>query len=342
MTNDDSENSKVILNIPELKNVTLTRVEFIKDKANQSKKKVYQQSVTTFLNWYVSYCNTNLKTKKYSDDKIAEIIFCADFKNQSHFNEYLIKSLCISREYVEYLIPKITQKNIQVYEHTILSLQTDLEWLIANYEVNVKKSTQKISLNSGRRKNLSPTDIFSALRTVFFIEEIEKIEDLYLRDLKPIAMFQIRQLIEIFGRNIIGYYAITKNDLPVKKFTQIAWDFIQEENNKNNSRITFPFNVDTIIAINAWSNDFVHTTFLHNSYIQYFALKAINVLFYSKSSGIKIYTNATTQKFDISDIKIEQYNSLKIDFENYLISRMPEIKVEWMDPKNVGAYIISL
>jgi len=76
-------------------------------------------------------------------------------------------------------------------------------------------------------------------------------------------------------------------------------------------------------------------------HIQFFVLKTIGLLFASKTKGIKIYTGKTIRKFDCADIKITNYNSLKTDFENYLTSRMPDISVEWMETKKVGAYIIN-
>ncbi|MDN3692524.1 hypothetical protein QWZ06_09670 [Chryseobacterium tructae] len=205
-----------------------------------------------------------------------------------------------------------------------------------------------ISLKRWRRTDLSPTDIYSAARTLFFIEEFSNIEDLYLRDLKPNVMFQIRQLLEIFGKNIVGYYSITHNNQPVKKFTQIAWDFIDEECKKDISRIKLPFEIKTITLLNSWANDFVHTTFLHNSYIQYFAIKMLNVLFSSSTStststkGITIYNGCKIEKYDIADITISNYNSLKDDFKNFLLTKKQGIEINWMPIDKVGAYILSV
>jgi hypothetical protein len=86
----------------------------------------------------------------------------------------------------------------------------------------------------------------------------------------------------------------------------------------------------------------VHSTYLYSSYVQFFALKTIGVLFASKTKGIKIYTGRSLRKFDCADIKITDYNSLKTDFENTLTSRMPGIVIDWMNVDKVGAYIISL
>lgn len=313
-----------------------------KTKKTHYHKKKLLEKLNSFFDWHINYCNSILKGKIYSQNNVASIVLKTEFKNKSHWNEYIKKSLFLSLEYTEYLKGVVELKNLTAFEHTISNLKIDLEWLIARVEIDIKKTATSISLNSGRRKNLSPTDLYSAARTLFRIEEFSKMEDLYLRDLKPVVMFQIRQLLEVYGRELIGFYSINdQNGLPVKKFTQISWEFIKEEIKSSNSRIRFPFNVQMIIDINKWTNNFVHTTYLHNSYIQYFALKAINVLFASKTKGIKIYTGRKVTKFNIADIEIRNYNALKTDFEQYLNSRIPNIVVEWMPTEKVGAYIIT-
>jgi hypothetical protein len=331
-----------ILDISELKQLRTDQHSFSSKKTDPAFKKKYYESLISFFDWYLDYCSKILKSKSYPDKQICECVFRTKFKSENQWKEYLLKSIYISSEYVKYLKGKISETNIHKYDHTIISLEIDLEWLIASFEVQYKKTTDKISLNSGRRKNLSPTDIYSAARTLFYIEEFDNIDDLYLRDLKPVVMFQIRQLLEIFGKDLLGYYSISDIDgNGVKKFTQIAWEFIKEEIKKPDSRIEFPFDVHMILSINSWSNSFVHTTYLYSSYIQFFALQTINVLFASKSKGIKIYTGHNQRKFDCADIKVNKYNSLKADFESYLNSKKPDIVVDWMETKSVGAYIIT-
>lgn len=228
------------------------------------------------------------------------------------------------------------------YIHTLTSLDADLEKYIANFEVNYRESKTKISLTSGRRANLSPTEIYSASRELFYIEECENIEDLYLRDLKPVVMFQIRQLIELFGKNILGYYSIVDNNgNEIKKFTQEAWKFIKEECKKADSRIEFPYNLDIILSINDWSNSFVHSTFIYSSFIQFYALESLNLLFRPISKGVKIYNGKVRRSNQFTEIKIINYNSLKSDFENHLKNYM-RLKVDWMPLNEVGAYIINL
>ena len=138
-----------------------------------------------------------------------------------------------------------------------------MERIITYWEFFPYNDKDKICLRSSRRKNLIPYEIYSSINDLFFIEKHNKIEDLYLRDLKPVVMFQIRQLLEIYGKNLIGYNSILdENGNQIKKFTQIAWAFIKKDVKKNDSKIEIPFDIDVIISLNKWANSFVHSTYL--------------------------------------------------------------------------------
>lgn len=308
----------------------------------------YDQSIlfkkaNAFFDWYINYSDTARKGKAYSQKQIAEIIFKDALKSEAEMKEFLLKSFLISSDYVKHLKSSITESNIKRYDHTLGNLITDLEWLISQYEVHIKKTVPSVKIESWRRKNLSPTDIYGAAKQMFFIEELENLDQLYLRDLKPVVMFQIRQLLEIYGKNILGIVDITNKDgMPVKKFTQVSWEFIAEEVKRPNPRISFPFDIQTILNINSWANSFVHTTYLYNDYIQFYALNAIKVLFMSTEKAIKTYDGQNQKKFLLADIKIRDYNALKVDFELFLTSRMSDVRVEWDHMKNVGAHITSL
>jgi hypothetical protein len=341
------EKDKCIVDFSQIKQLNNEYFKYTKDKSDLIQRKRYYDSLITFFDWFsLDYYPTVIKpNKEYHVKHLAECIFKEKFKTKREFQEYLFKSIYVAKNYIDYLRNKIREDNIGTYSHALRSLLTDLEWLITKIEFNIKSYDKTLTPSSWRRKDLSPRDIYSAANTLFFIEEFKNIEDLYLRDLKPVVMFQIRQILEVFGRNLLGYDSINdKNGNIIKKFTQISWEFIKEEIKKTNSRIELPFDLSTILLINNWSNSFVHTTYLYSSYIQFFALKTINCLFYSDNKvGIKIYNGKIISCTDFGDIKIKEYNLLKIDFENYLKnkSHSPDILVEWMSLDDVGAYIVS-
>lgn len=336
-------NIEYILEIKELRElidafINLGRDIKYKDKTNLHKK------CKIFFDWYIGYVDSILKGKKYDNNKIAEIIFLDQLKNEQHFIEYLKKSLFVSKEYIEYLKKSIKIKYVHRYKEVISSLYCDLEWLIAKVEYYINKFSNEIVITSGRRPNLSTRDISSSINDLFFIEEYDKIDNLYLRDLKPVVMFQIRQLLEIYGKNLIGYNLILDgNGIPIKKFTQVAWEFIKKEVKKKNSRIELPFNIDMIMEINRWTNSFVHSTYIYSSYIQFFAINCIRDLF-KNTKIIELYNGKSEYCIEYGSIKIENYNSLKQDFEKYLNDKHKggTIKIDWKDIDNVGAHIASL
>jgi len=302
----------------------------------------YAQKTTDYLSWFVRYAEAVLKGKIFLDETIVEQLFVTRKLTQTEFKQFLRCYLFVAKDYVTYLLKQINKDSIPRYQHAISELNVDLEWLIVHIERLIQRKVDKVYLLSGRRADLSPTDIYSAARELFFIEETVKTEELYLRDLKPVVMFQIRQILEIFGKDLLGYHDIEDAvGNPVKKFSQIAWKFIAYECRKTDSRISLPFKVSSISKINAWANSFVHTTYIYSSVIQYFALKYIAVIFNGSGKSIKTYDGKLKSKLDISDIKIENYNALKSDFENFLDSGKVFV-VNWMHPDRTGAYIISL
>lgn len=333
-----------VIDFPEFKNLRDHRFDHRQDKDNIEIKKSFYDATIAFLGWYLQYANSITKEKTHKDSNICQQVFVTKIRNQKHFKECIIMHIYISRDYVLYLNGKITEENIHKYEHEISTLLIDLEEIISLYEVNCKRSVDKIYITSRRRKNLEPIEIFQSANQVFFIEELNDFSDLELRDMKPLVMFQIRQIIEIYGKNIIGYADIINSDSgsEIKKFTQIAWKFIRDETRKKEDcRIELPFNIDIILSINTWSNSFVHSTYIYASYIQFYALNAIKLLFTSNTKWIEIYNGNSSKHTTLADIKLYKYNLLKIDFENYVIDLDPKSKVIWMNLNRVGAYIIS-
>lgn len=332
-----------ILDIKELNDLRKSYFEYRRNKTDCEKEKKHFETIIVFFDWYLQYCTDIIKGRTLSDEKISQHIFREHISTEHQGKEYLTKSIYLSADYVRYLKSALTIEKLHRYDHTLIALEIDLEDLIINYEVHVRKTQPKVFLNSYRRKILTPRDIYSAARTLFRAEEFEDIKDLYLGDLKPVVMFQIRQLLEIYARNILGYYSITDlNDVIIKKFTQVAWEFIKEEVRREACRISFPFDIHMILSINTWSNHFVHSTYVYSSYIQHFALKALGVLFVPPTTHVTQFNGRRRTSYEFADIRIVNYNTLKSDFEHYLNSKMSNVKVQWMDESDVGAYIVSL
>ena len=338
------ENKKYI-EIKELGTLWKSYSDFFSLKKDlESSRKDFFDKCILFFDWYISYVENIIpKNSEYSSKEICDNIFTSYLKNDRQIEDYLKSHLFISKQYVEYLKSNIKLDNIHRYEHNLINLKTDLQEIITYWEFFSSKDTSKISLMGGRNHYLSVSDIYSSIKELFFIEESDRIEDLYLRDLKPVVMFQIRQLLEIYGKNLIGYDLILdKNGAPIKKFTQIAWRFIEKEVKNKKSRIEIPFDIDVIISLNKWTNTFVHTTYLDNDYIQFFAINCIKDLFEQGEKGV-FYDNIWHFNINYGAVKINNYESLRNDFEEYLNKKHSNtnFQIIWKELKNVGAHIIS-
>jgi hypothetical protein len=329
-----------ILNIKEFNNFYKFQRDYDTKKTTRTK---YCNACKNMLKWYINYCNDILDKRIFGNEQLIPHLFRLNIKTVHQFKEFLRKSIFVSKMYVEHLHLKITPKTINRYKHTLTSLFIDLEFLIDNYEQEVKKTIHDVVSARGRYPYLRPRDILYSANTIFFIEEVPDFADLYLRDIKPVVILQIRQLLEMFGKNLLGYSNITntKGEL-IKKFTQEAWKFIQIECKKPASRISLPFNVDLILQMNNWSNSFVHTTYIYSNYIQFYALQFLKVLFKGDGKKVKTYDGNSVTKFNVANIRITNYLSLKNDFELHLLSQTPDVRVNWIKVEQVGAYIISL
>jgi hypothetical protein len=341
MVKHDPETENFYLDVPEMESYRKHHHKFLYDRdVSKHSKSAYYKSSVNYLNWYISYCDEFLMGKTFKEREVCLCVFAGKIKSVAHRKEYITKCLYISKQYAQHLLSKITLKNIHKYEHTISNFEIDLEDLIAQSQVHLK-GVYSVRVYSWRRKVLDPWEIWTAAQSVFNIEDIESVDELHLRDVKPVVIFQIRQLLEIYGKNTLGYWGIfNKDGTPVKKHTHIAWEFIKVELKKDKPRIKFPFDVHVIDAIYKWANDFVHTTYIHNGYLQFYALKVLFMLFQPPSKPVKIFNGNSSTSFNHADIQITKYNSLKRDFKKFL--SMKDVKVDWKEPEKVGAYVISL
>lgn len=302
-------------------------------------------SLITFQTSFDLFCTTVLKGKKYAERSLADYIFTSNFKSINQYQEYLKRSLFIAQQYLSNFVSKINSANIEKYKDGLHVMRIDFEWLLTQIELHIIKSTKKIMMHSGRNKHKDPFSIFSVASTLFNIEDLKKLDDLYIYDLKPYSVFAIRQLIEIYGKNLLGFHSvIDANGNFSKKHLYSAWAFIKEELKKPKPRISIPFDIEIILKIEKWSNRFVHTAYHADCYIIWKALQMLKPLFIPITTPIKIYNGKNQRKFFIPEIKIQRYSTLKASFTKYVnkgAKAKGQYKVVWLNIENVGAYIIS-
>lgn len=316
----------------------------------------YFGALQTYLQWFCTYAVSIFGNTTYTEKQIIDLIFKIRSKEPSQVikRDIIKKHIYLYYQYIQELLQIIQPATAINYKHTIWRIDNDLESLVLLYEAYQSHiDLSLLELTSGVRSGLSSHDICCAAHDLFYIEDNKAINNLYLMDLKPTVTFQVRQMIELYGKRMLGFDTITSNGSVAKQFTQVAWKFIKERNGCSNKwRIEMPFDLDSIVAINNWANGFTHSAQIDSPHLQYFALKTTEALFKPAAQRITIYNGHSKLSMMYSEVKIYGYNALKEDFENYLqpqykflfwsIKKKDKFKVIWADIENVDAYIMSL
>lgn len=310
-------------------------------------KKSYLKKVKTFFRWFIDYANSILPSKSYKIAPMIPILFpLKNITSKKNLLSHWRYRIYLLREYIMHIEKVIDYNNVDRYKYDILSIGSEINLCIISYE-QLKDDTKTFITNTYSSDILSITDIYSAANELLYIEEAPDISNIYLRDLKPNVIFQIRQLIELYGKQIIGFKDIknTTTGESIHKFTQISWEFIEEKNSKSTWLINFPIDQNIIIRINKWANKFVHSGHFTPTYIQAFILQIIGDILKPPTNSVQIY-NGTWHKFlKHGNIRITRYNDLKAEFQQYIDNKMKgagRATIEWDTEDNVAAYIISL
>lgn len=332
-----------IMDIPE-RDILLKVLElFEKSKTDQQARDNLFKAICDYVDYVISYCHQELNGKAYSFDHVVPRLFVLEVKKEQQWKQFLQCSLYALQGYLECLKKyKLHRQNVHQYRSLVLNLVSDVEWLLANYEVSCKKSVPNLALTCGASRQLSPLDLKFSMNELFFIEDCNDLASFDMRDVKPNFMFIVRQFLETIGNNLIGFEKITDiNGEPIHKFTQVSWDYLSQSKFAAQN-IQLPFKIKTIHKVNKWSNSFVHNRILHTSYLQFYALDLVNHLMAGPKQPVKCYDGKSRQSTLFGDFRIEHYKQLKADFEAYITHKNPNAYVKWLPLGNVGAYIISL
>ncbi|MCF0193772.1 MAG: hypothetical protein HUK00_01130 [Bacteroidaceae bacterium] len=327
-----------------------------KTSHSTQEKQSYYDAFINYLNYITNYCEKELKGATFEDNTIIPQVFVNEIKKEQAYKQYLRYSLYCAKLYVSFLQQYIKIGFLERYKVLRLNLMCDIEWLMATYECIVKKSQKKIYLTCGSRNELSPLDMMWVLRELTTIENAPNITNIDLRDIQPYRIFVIRQLLELLGKNVIGYESIvTDKGVPIHKFTQISWQFLYDYSKKKKQwNIIFPIEISNIYAINKWAHSFVHTGHIKASYIQYYAVTVLEKIMKTPNEAIMCYDDKHRISTQYGDFRIEHYDCLKKDFEHYIKNKHIGKKgllrffckqsspiVKWKDESQIGAYIIS-
>ena len=302
------------------------------------------------VNWFDQYAEDVFQGKTYSLQHLVGMLFDErELKNDAEIADSFRYQMYAEREYLHEFLQILKIGHLDCFNNAFWDTFVYVEHIVWGVEYFIWKSPiDKVIPRFNGSGVLKVSDIHSSLRSLFYIESLQNINDIYLHDLKPNVVFQIRQLLEKMGKNIIGYSRIIdKHGNLVKKHTQVAWKFIDQRNRAKNTawKIEFPIDQSVILKVNNWANQFVHENLIYSNYMQMLAIRVVNELFRAPAKPVTTYDgNNHTWNPEFGDIKIENYYLLKADFEKFLKeqdSRNTPI-VQWLPLGKVGAYILSL
>lgn len=322
-------------------------VNYMRHPKSKKARVAYVRKIKLFFKWFVDYADSILPSKAYQIGPMIPILLpLKSIKSTPNLLSHFRYKIYLLRKYVNHININITDKTVDRYNHDLLSLGCEMDYCICSYE-QLKDNTKTFATHTGASNILTIRDIYSAANELLYIEEAPDISKIYLRDLKPNVIFQIRQFIELYGKQILGYKDI-KNSATgesIHKFTQIAWEFIEARNRKTNWNIVFPIDQNIIVRINKWSNRFVHSGTFNPTYIQAFILEIISKLIVPPANSVQIHDGTMKHSLAHGDIRINNYNNLKADFQTYIDNKMGgsgKATIDWDNINHVAAYIISL
>jgi len=330
------------MDIKVLQALDAAREQFKKTKA-VADGDVYFQSIIDVMDWMITYAQDVFNGKKYDDEHLIPRVFVAetDIKKVNTYKDHIRYCLYIASDYAQTMKNNILQRaHLDRYENLTYQIESDFEWLIAQYE-SCFKGANDVEVLHGSSPDLMPRQILFAANNLYYLEDVPQVEDLDFRNMKPYMMFHLRQLLELLGKNLIGYRNITdKNGRIVPKMTQVSWQFLDEKCKNAKWNIQMPLPLNCVVKISKWANSFVHTTRIYSIYLQFYALTLTAKLMKIPATGVNTFFQRGHWNVNYGDFRIENYYWLKKDFERYVWDRGKSF-VEWKPLDKVGAYLLT-
>lgn len=218
----------------------------------------YYEKYTAFLKIVSEYCNkTALKGEP--DIVIARNLFSTTRPPQVQ----LIKTIAfLIANYVDsYLLKKITPTNAVRFKSKVDYLGIDFEKLAyATENCIYSKKLPPIYRTSGRRHTLTSFDTMMAMKSLFYIETIEKIEDMWNSDLIAGSIMYLRLYIDELLKKFIPYQSLENISGKNVAKTGVRREFLQSEISKrmNGQSSVLLDEGEILVYAYEWSCDSVH------------------------------------------------------------------------------------
>lgn len=221
-------------------------------------KDEYYNKYTAFLNVVSDYCN-KVAIKGATDIEIARTLFGQQQSSQAK----IIKAIgyLIANYVDEYLLKKINANNAIRFKSKIDYLGIDFEYFAYASENEIySKELPPIFLTSGRRHSLHSFDTMMAMKSLFYIETIEKIEDMWNSDLIAGSIMYLRLFIDEKLHQFMPYHHLENVAGKVVAKTGVRREFLKSEIKKrlNGSSSILLDDGEILVYAYEWACDAVH------------------------------------------------------------------------------------
>lgn len=306
-------------------------------KLNQFSKNIIDDTISeqnkmeafvSFYNYYSKLVEKVLNGQKFTDKELTEEIFDSWERNiaQNKYEKYLFSSLQ-TLERIKLAIETNTINKFNL-ENNKISIKNFSEFLFI-FSVDVfdlvrfveeKHYNNQMGSRIQKRHDSSIYEIFETATIILNIK-LFGVSSIQYRDFFSYTIYTIRLMIEVAGKAILGYNTITdeKGNRVGEISSQIAWHFIKNDQ-KLKKRIELPLEIDTILKIESWTNQFIHTGNIQPIFLIENALTIIEKLSIPRNT------------------KIFYYKELKKDFEKFVnskIKRKRKIIINWQNSNKI-------
>lgn len=190
-------------------------------------KDKYYEKYTAFLKIVFDYCN-KMAIKGASDIDIARTFFAS--KQPTQVQEIRTTAYVMANYVKNYLLTMITPANATRFKFKIDYLAIDFEYFAyAAENVIYSKKLPSYCQTSGRRHMLTSFDTMMAMKSLFYIETIEKIEDLWNSDLIAGSIMYLRLYIDEMLKFFIPYKSLVNKAGKEVAKTGVRREFLKSE-----------------------------------------------------------------------------------------------------------------
>ena len=220
--------------------------------------KNYEKTMS-LLTLIQQYCNTIIPTAKPSDIDITRSLI-GDNCNIP-YNVVLQNCAIAMKEYIEeYMLKQLNKDNVKRYKDKITYLAIDFEYFCYEAERECKGVKLKpMKATAGRHSRLSDFDIKMTLKSLFYLETVERVEHIQNSDMHTVAIAMLRLYIDRVLLNVLPYRKITNinNGKEVKR-TGLRREFLKELYESGDAVLSNPDYAETLVLAYSWCCDAVH------------------------------------------------------------------------------------